>query len=57
MESVTKQVSQLLLNQSALGKAMVSSHPTQSAYVLSMQSWNLKRNQQLGRNKRKGKNN
>ena len=54
---VTKQVSQLLINQSTSGQAMASSQPTQLASVLSVQTSNLKGNQQPGRNKKKGKNN
>ena len=37
-DSVTKQVSQLSINQSALGQATTSSQPTQTVSVLSVQS-------------------
>ena len=43
-DSVTKQVSQLSLNQPTSGQAMASSHPTQSTSVISMQTSNLKGN-------------
>ena len=54
---VTKQVSQLSLNQPASGQAMASSHPTQSTSVLSVQMSNPKGNQQPRWNKKKAKNN
>ena len=57
VELVVKQVSQLLINQSALGQATDSSQPTQSANVLSVQTSNLKGNQQPRRNNKIGKNN
>ena len=57
MDSIVKQVSQLSINQSALGQAAASSQPTQSASVLSVQYLDQKGNQQSGRNKKKGKNN
>ena len=57
VDSVAKQVSQLSINQSALGQAMASSQPAQMASVLSVQSLNQKGNQQPGRNKKKGKKN
>ena len=44
-DSVAKQVSQLSINQSALGQAMTSSQPTQTASVLSVQSSDQKGNQ------------
>ena len=56
-DSVTKQVSQLSINQSALGQATASSQPAQTTSVLSVQSSDQKGNQQPGRNKKKGKNN
>ena len=54
VDSVTKQVSQLSINQSASGQATVLSQPTQTANVLSVQSSDQKGNQQLERNKKKG---
>ena len=57
VDSVAKQVSQLLINQSASGKFMASSQPTQMASVISVQLSDQKGNQQPGRNKKKGKNN
>ena len=56
-DSVTIKVSQLSINQYALGQATTSSIPTQSVDALSMQSSNPKGNQKPGRNKKKGKNN
>ena len=47
----------LSINQSASGKAMDLSQPTQTASVLSEQSSDQKGNQQPVRNKKKGKNN
>ena len=55
--SVTKQVSQFSINQSALGQAIASSQPAKMTSVLSVQSSDQKGNQQPGRNKKKGKNN
>ena len=49
-ESITKQVSQLSVNQSASGQATALSQPTQSENVLSVQSSNPKGNQQPRRN-------
>ena len=57
MDSVTKQVIQLSINQSASRQVTVSSQPTQMVNVLSMQSSDQKGNQQPRRNKKKGKNN
>ena len=57
VDLVTKQVSQLPINQSTSGQATTSSQPTQMVNVLSMQSSDQKGNQQLGRNRKKGKNN
>ena len=57
MDSVAKQVSQLSINQSASGKAMASSQPTQTVSVLLVQSSDQKGNQQPGRNRKKGRNN
>ena len=54
-DSVTKQVSQLLINQFVSEQDTTSSQPTQLASVLSLQSSNPKGNQQPGRNKKKGK--
>ena len=54
---VVKQVAQLSINQSTLGQATVSSQPTQTASVLSVQLSDQKGNQQPGRNRKKGKNN
>ena len=56
-ESVTKQVSQLSINQSMSGQATASSQPTQMVSVISIQSSDQKGNQQPGRNRKKGKNN
>ena len=55
VDSITKQVSQLSINQSTLGQAMTSSQPTQSASVISVQSSNPKGNQQPGRKRKKEK--
>ena len=52
-----KKVSQLSINQSALGKATTLSQPTQMASVLSVESSDQKGNQKPERNKKKGKNN
>ena len=57
MDSVAKQVSQLSINQSALGQATALSQPTKIVSVLSVQSSDQKGNQQPGRNRKKGKNN
>ena len=57
VDSVAKQVSQLLINQFVSGQAMASSQPTQSTSVLYVQSSDPKGNQQPERNKKKGKNN
>ena len=57
VDLVVKQVSQLSINQSVLGQDMVSSQPTQTVSVLSMQSSDQKGNQQPIRDKKKGKNN
>ena len=57
VDSVAKQASQLFLNQSASGQATASSRPTQMMSVLFVQSSDQKRNQQPGRNRKKGKNN
>ena len=57
VESVVKQVNQLSINQSMSGQATALSQQTQSTTVLSVQSSNLKGNQQPGRYKKKGKNN
>ena len=57
VDSVAKQVSQLSLNQFALGQATTSSQPTQTANVLSVQSSDQNGNQQPRRNRKKGKNN
>ena len=54
---VTNQMNNLYVNQPVLGQAMTSSHPTQIAKVLLVQSSNQKGNQQPGQNKKKGKNN
>ena len=54
---VVKKVNQLSINQSTSGKATTSSQPTQMMSVLSVQSSDQKGNQQLERNKKKGKNN
>ena len=56
-DSVVKWVSQLCINQSALGQATALSQPTQTVSVLSVQSSNQKGNQQPEQNKKKGKNN
>ena len=55
--SVVKQVSQLSINQSASGQATASSQPAQMTNVLAVQSSDQKGNQQLGRNRKKGKKN
>ena len=57
VDLVAKQVSQLSINQSALGQAMTLSQPTQMVSVHSVQSSNQKGNQEPRRNKKKGKNN
>ena len=57
VDLVAKQVSQLSINQSALGQATASSQPTQTVNVLYVQSLDQKGNQQPGRNRKKGKNN
>ena len=57
MDSIMKHVIQLFINQSALGQAMASSQPTQTASVLFVQLSDQKGNQQPRRNKKKGKNN
>ena len=57
VDLVAKQVSQLSINQSALGQATTSSQPTQTTSVLSVESLDQKGNQQPGRNQKKGKNN
>ena len=44
VDSVAKQVSQLSINQSTLGQAMVSSQPAQTMSVLSLQSSDQKGN-------------
>ena len=46
MHLVVQQMSQLAINQSALGQATASSQPTQMASVLSVQSSDQKGNQQ-----------
>ena len=56
-DSVVKQVSQLSINQFALGQATDSSQPSQTASVLFVQSSDQKGDQQPGRNKKKWKNN
>ena len=56
-DSIVKQVSQLSINQSALGQAMASSQPTQMVSVLLVQSSDQKAYQQPRRNKKKGKSN
>ena len=56
-DSVAKQVSQLSINQSALGQATTSSQPAPTTNVLSVQSSDQKGNQQPGWNRKKGKNN
>ena len=56
-DSITKQVSQLSINQLISGQATASSQPTQTMSVLSVKSSNRKGNQQCIRNKKKGKNN
>ena len=55
VDSVVKQVSQLSINQSALGQAMASSQPTQTVSVLYVQSSDQKGNQKPRRNRKKGK--
>ena len=45
MDSIVKQVSQLSINQYALGQATASSQPTQTTSVLFMQSSDQKGNQ------------
>ena len=54
---VVKQVAQLSINQSALGKATASSQPAQTTNVLAVQSSDQKGNQQPWQNRKKGKNN
>ena len=57
VDSVAKQASKLLINQSASGQASASSQPTQMVNVLSVQLSDQKGNQHPGQNRRKGKNN
>ena len=59
IDSVMNHLKELFLIQSTGGtSSSVSSNPTQSAYVLSMQSLDdLNGNQQIGGNKKKGRNN
>ena len=57
IESVTNKMNNLSIKQPALGQFATSSHPTQMMDVLLVKSSSPKGNQQLGRNKNKGKNN
>ena len=57
LDSVVKQVSQFLINQSMSGQATTSSQPTQSTSALFVKSLDQKGNQQPRRNKKKVENN